>query len=127
LIVTAVDRARGRGRRVAVAAPTNEQAFGLLRTISNVHCTGGAGRTVTFVPASTVTLPDAIRTLPGVREAKAKEAGGQDLIVGTLSKLGDAFARGDLAPFDVLLVDEAYQADSAKYFAVGGLAPVTCL
>ncbi len=127
LIVTAVDRTRARGRRVAVAAPTNEQAFGLLRTISNVHCAGGSGRTVTFVPASTVTLPDTIRTLPGVREAKAKDASDQDLIVGTLSKLGDAFARGDLAPFDVLLVDEAYQADSAKYFAVGGLAPVHLL
>lgn len=127
LIVTAVDQARARGLRVAVAAPTNEQAFGLVRTIANVHCTGGAGRTVTFVPASGVTLPDAIHALPGVREAKAKDASSHDLIVGTLSKLGDAFSRGDLVPFDVLLVDEAYQADSAKYFAVGGLAPLHLL
>jgi hypothetical protein len=82
---------------------------------------------VTFVPASAVALPAPIRVLPGVREATAKEGSGHDLIVGTLSKLGDAFARGDLAPFDVLLVDEAYQADSAKYFAVGDLAPVHLL
>jgi hypothetical protein len=127
LVVTAVDRARARGRRVAVAAPTNEQAFGLVRTIANVHCAGRSDRAVTFVPASTVSLPDSIRTLAGVREEKAKDASGHDLIVGTLSKLGDAFARGDLRPFDVLLIDEAYQADSAKYFAVGGLAPVHLL
>jgi hypothetical protein len=127
LVVTAVDRARARGRRVAVAAPTNEQAFGLVRTIAAVHCAGRPGRTVTFVPARDVTLPDAARQLPGVREAAAQDAAGHDLIVGTLSKFGDAFARGDLAPFDVLLVDEAYQADSAKYFAVGGLAPVHLL
>jgi hypothetical protein len=127
LIVTAVDRARARGRRVAVAAPTNEQAFGLVRTIANVHCAGRSDRAVTFVPASTVSLPDSIRRLAGVREEKAKDASGHDLIVGTLSKFGDAFARGDLRPFDVLLIDEAYQADSAKYFAVGGLAPVHLL
>lgn len=72
-------------------------------------------------------VPLTVRSLPGVREAKAKDANGHDPIVGTLSKLGDAFARGDLSPFDVLLVDEAYQADSAKYFAVGGLAPVHLL
>jgi hypothetical protein len=127
LVVNAADRARARGRRVAVAAPTNEQAFGLVRTIAAVHCAGRPGRAVTFVPARDVSLPDAVRRLPGVREATATAASGHDLIVGTLSKLGDAFARGDLGPFDVLLVDEAYQADSAKYFAVGGLAPVHLL
>jgi hypothetical protein len=127
LVVTAVDRARARGGRVAVAAPTNEQARGLVRTIATVHCAARPGRAVTFVPARDITLPDVVRQLPGVCEATAKDASGHDLIVGTLSKLGDAFARGDLAPFDVLLVDEAYQADSAKYFAVGGLAPVHLL
>jgi hypothetical protein len=127
LVVGAVDRARAAGRRVAVAAPTNEQAFSLVRSIAVRHCAGGAGRTVTFVPASTVSLPDAIRVLPGVREAMAANARSSSLIVGTLSKFGDAFARGDLAPVDVLLVDEAYQADAAKYFAVGGLAPVHLL
>ncbi len=127
LVVTAVDRARARHRRVAVAAPTNEQAFGLVRTIANVYCTGGADRSVTFVPASGISLPDAIGSLPGFLIASAKDASSHDLIVGTLSKLGDAFARGDLRPFDVLMVDEAYQADSAKYFAVGGLAPVHLL
>ena len=127
LVVRSVDQARWRGRRVVVAAPTNEQAFGLVRTIANLHCAAAKGRTVTFVPASTVSLPDSIRVLPGVQEEAAKDANGCDLIVGTLNKLGDAFARGDLEPFDVLMVDEAYQADSAKYFAIGGLAPVHLL
>lgn len=127
LVVTAVERARAIGRRVAVATPTNDQAFGLVRTISNIHCAGGSGRKVTFVPANEMNLPDSIRSLPGVQQAKAKDANHDDLIVGTLSKLGDAFARGDLEPFDLLLVDEAYQADSAKYYAVGGLAPIHLL
>jgi hypothetical protein len=127
LTVTAVNEARRKGLRVAVAAPTNEQAFGLVRSIAVRHCAGHPTRAVTFVPASDVVLPAPIRALPGVREAKAKDASGHELIVGTLSKLGDAFARGDLVPFDLLLVDEAYQADSAKYFAVGGLAPVHLL
>ena len=36
LIADAVGRARERGRRVAVAAPTNEQAFGLVRMIADL-------------------------------------------------------------------------------------------
>ncbi len=127
LVVSALDAARRAGRRVAVAAPTNEQAFGLVRAVAERHCHGHADRTVTFVPAADVTLPPAAAALAGVRTATAKDASGRELVVGTLSKLGDAFARGDLAPFDLLLVDEAYQADAAKYFAVGGLAPVHLL
>src|SRR5215218_804906 len=69
LIARGVDQARKRGRRVAVAAPTNEQAFGLVRAIANTHCAGDPSWFVTFVPASTVSLPDAVRALPGVREA----------------------------------------------------------
>jgi AAA domain len=126
LVSRAVGRARALGLRVAVAAPTNEQAFGLVRTIALLHCRTG-GQTVTFVPARNVSLPDAVRRLPGVQEREARAAAGESLIVGTLSKLGDAFARGSLPPFDVLLVDESYQADAAKYYAVGDLAPVHLL
>ncbi|MGF1583060.1 MAG: AAA family ATPase [Gemmataceae bacterium] len=127
LIAKAVDKVRAEGRRVAVAAPTNEQAFGLVRTIAKMHCSGHADRMVSFVPASSVALPELICKLDGVQQVKAKDANAEELIVGTLSKFGDAFGRGDLHPFDVLLIDEAYQADSAKYFAVGGLAPVHML
>jgi hypothetical protein len=126
LVSRAVGRARARRLRVAVAAPTNEQAFGLVRTIALLHC-GKSGQTVTFVPARAVSLPDAIRRLPGVQERDASAASRESLIVGTLSKLGDAFARGSLAPFDVLLIDESYQADAGKYYAVGDLAPVHLL
>ncbi len=127
LVSTAVDRARDRGLRVAVGAPTNAQAFGLVGMIARRHCSRGGGRTVTFVPGKDVSLPDAVHTLPGVRERKADEANEDGLIVANLSKLGDAFCRGSLEPFDALLIDEAYQADAAKYFAAGGLAPLHLL
>jgi hypothetical protein len=123
LVARAVGQARARRLRVAVAAPTNEQAFGLVRAISQLQ----DGQTVTFVPARDVTLPPAIRRLPGVQELDARAAAGEGLIVGTLNKLGDAFARGSLRPFDALLIDESYQADAAKYYAVGDLAPVHLL
>jgi hypothetical protein len=57
----------------------------------------------------------------------ARTASGENLIVGTLDKLGDAFARGSLAPFDLLLIDESYQADAGKYYSVGDLAPIHLL
>jgi AAA domain len=128
LIADTVGRARERGRRVAVAAQTNEQAFGLVWKIAELYCAPGRGRTVSFVPASDVELPVAISALPGVQVRRpASQARGDGLIVGTLSKLGDAFGRGDLDTFDLLLVDESFQADSSKYFAVGALAPVHLL
>jgi hypothetical protein len=127
MVTTSVGRARERGLRIAVGAPTNEQAFGLVRSIAENYCRRGAGRTVTFVPASHVSLPDAVRALPGVRELPAAQAQREGLIVGTLDKLGDAFSRGSLSGFDALFIDESYQADSAKYFAVGGLAPLHLL
>jgi hypothetical protein len=123
LVATAVGRARRRQLRVAVAAPTNDQAFGLVRTIACLH----TGQTVTFIPASAISLPEPILHLPGVQQLPAAETRGEPLVVGTLSKLGDAFARGSLTPFDVLLIDESYQADSAKYFAAAGLAPLHLL
>jgi hypothetical protein len=126
LVAQGVGRARGDRLRVAVAAPTNEQAFGLVRTIAQLHG-GKGGQTVTFVPARDVCLPDDVRRLPGVQELEAKHAAGETLIVGTVSKLGDAFARGSLRPRDVLLMDESYQADAGKYYAVAGLAPVHLL
>jgi len=127
LVASAADRARDEGLRVAVAAPTNEQAFGLVATLARLHCARGGSRMVTFLPARDVSLPASVRRLPGVQELSAAEARGAALVVGTLSKLGDAFCRGTLEPFDVLLIDESYQADSAKYFAVGGLAPAHLL
>jgi hypothetical protein len=126
-VTNAVSRARDRRLRVAVATPTNEQAFGLVRRIAAVHCRPRPGETVSFLPASTIALPADVRGLPEVRVVDAAGANHEALVVGTLSKLGDAFGRGDLQPFDVLLIDESYQADSSKYFAVGDLAPLHLL
>jgi hypothetical protein len=127
LVSQGVGRARESGLRVAVAAPTNEQAFGLVRTIAKLYSGQGPGRTVTFVPAQDVALPASVTALPGVQEMSARDAAREKLIVGTVSKLGDAFARGDLPRFDLLFMDESYQADADKYFAVAGLAPVHLL
>lgn len=128
LIADVVGRARATGRRVAVAAPTNEQAFGLVRKIAELCCARGTCEAVCFIPASDVELPAAIAGLPGVQVRRpAATARGEALIVGTLNKLGDAFGRRDLDPLDLLLIDEAFQADSSKYFAVGGLAPLHLL
>jgi len=122
LVVDAVGLARHRGMRVAVATPTNDQAFGLVRRLAELHCRPRPGESVCFLPAREVQLPADARALPGVREVTSAQANAAGLVVGTLNKLGDAFGRGDLDPFDALLIDESYQADSAKYFAVGGLA-----
>jgi hypothetical protein len=114
---TAVVAARARALRVAVASPTNEQAFALVSGIADRL----PGEAVAFVPAGGVTLPEANQR-PNVVEKKAKDTPSDPIIVGTLNKLGDAYARGDLAPVDVLLVDEAYQANSVHYYVVGDLA-----
>ena len=116
-VVDAVRAARQRGMRVAVGTPTNEQAFSLVRRLAERD----RRQTVTFVPASTVSLPTTAQ-LPNVQQSKASDANGAEVILGTLSKLGDAFSRGDLTGVDALFVDESYQADSSKYYAVGGLA-----
>lgn len=117
-IGTAVQAARKKKLRVAVATPTNEQAFALVSGLADRM----PKETVTFVHASTVTLPEQ-HGRPNVATADSKNAGGHDLIVGTLRKLGDAFARDSLPEFDLLLIDEAFQANSVHYFGVGDLAP----
>ena len=117
-IGTAVKEARRAGLRVAVATPTNEQAFALVSSLAERM----PRETVTFVPASAVTLP-AEHARKNVATAKARDAAGEDILVGTLNKLGDAHARGDLHEVDLLLIDEAYQANAVHYYLVGDLAP----
>jgi hypothetical protein len=112
--VNAVSATRRRKLRVAVGTPTNEQAFSLVRRIA----LNNQREAVTFVPASAVSLPEVVAQLSNVRQVKASDANDADVIVGTLSKLGDAFSRGDLSPVDALLVDESYQADSSRYYAL---------
>ena len=118
-VATAVLSALRRGLRVAVATPTNEQAFSLVDGIAS-RCP--ATETVTFVPASKVSLPEGVAARRNVQQVMAKHANNSSLVVGTLSKLGDAFSRGDLSPFDLLLIDEAFQANAVHYYSVGALA-----
>ena len=116
----AAGAARRAGMRIMVCAPTNEQAFGLVRSIAQLN----PQEIVTSYPASSVSLPADVAAMPNVREARQPaQAVTADLLVGTFHKLGDAFARGNLYPVDGLLADESYQAASGHYFGVAGLAP----
>jgi hypothetical protein len=123
LVDSAAVRAGALGLRVAVASPTNDQAFGLVGGIARML----AGGVVAFMPANGVSLPADVAALPGVTEVPADHADGEQLVVATLSKFGDAFTRGKLQLFDLLLLDESYQADSGRYFAAAGLASVHLL
>src|SRR5262245_30781672 len=71
LASSAAMRARARHLRVAVAAPTNEQAFGLTRRIAATYLHTNPDEKVTFVPARNVELPEEVRVLPNVVEKKA--------------------------------------------------------
>ncbi|WP_437737394.1 AAA family ATPase [Sorangium sp. So ce1335] len=117
-IGTAVQAVRKAGLRVAVATPTNDQAFALVSAIAERM----PKETIAFVPASSVSLPAEHRRA-NVVERKARDTSSDKILIGTLNKLGDAHARGDLTPVDVLLIDEAYQANAVHYYLVGDLAP----
>jgi AAA domain len=116
-----VARNHGRAGTVVVATPTNDQAYELVRRIA---LRVGPAASIAFVPANGKSLPVATAALPNVAPAvKAVDARHHAVVVGTLDKLGDANARGDLSrDFSYLVIDEAYQAHSAHYFGVGGLA-----
>jgi hypothetical protein len=120
-IAETVGRLAGEAR-IVVAAPTNEQVFALVGAIARTH----PALTVHYVPAKDIELP-AAHLLPNVRVVNARAARGQQLVVGTLDKLGDAFGRGDLGRFDCLIIDEAYQADSSRYHRAADLADVHLL
>lgn len=117
-IGTAVAAARRSKLRVAVATPTNEQAFALVETLARRL----PAERVVFLPAQNIELPQSA-LLKNVEQKKAKDAGGERIVVGTLSKLGNAHSRGDLSGFDLLLIDEAFQGNAVQYFGVGDLAP----
>jgi len=118
-VATAVLAVRKEKLRVAVATPTNEQAFALVSSLADRV---PRGERVTFVPASSVSLPDEhVRKNVDVR--KANQIGGEGILVGTLSKFGDALSRQDLSAVDILLIDEAFQANAVQYFNIAELAP----
>jgi hypothetical protein len=108
----------GEGATIAVAAPTNDQAFGLVASIAERF----PNRPVAFVPAQNRSLPVATSARPNVISIPSQAAATYPVVVGTLDKFGDAAGRGNLPHFRYLCIDEAYQADAAKYYGVGALA-----
>lgn len=111
--------------RVAVAAPTNEQVFSLVASIADAN----QDQSVAYVPAKDVELPAWARR-PNISViTPAHRASGQAIIVGTIDKLATARnpRSGRVPPlgaFDALIMDESYQANAGKYYAVGDIAPM---
>lgn len=120
LVSAMVGRLRHEDLRVALASPTNEQAYSLVERVKLLN----PELPVAFVPAQDRRLPAAIATVAGVTQPTATEARdqGDPLIVATLDKLADAYLRVGLGDFDVLVIDKAFQADSARYYAVANVA-----
>uniref|UniRef100_B8HYY0 DNA2/NAM7 helicase-like C-terminal domain-containing protein n=1 Tax=Cyanothece sp. (strain PCC 7425 / ATCC 29141) TaxID=395961 RepID=B8HYY0_CYAP4 len=116
-VCTVVQQIMQMDARVAVVTPTNEQAFSLVANLADRL----PGQNIGYLPASSVQLP-AWAHRPNVRVLDANHANSVNILVGTLNKLGDAHCRGKLQRFDLLVMDEAYQADSIRYFAVADLA-----
>ncbi|MBA1158675.1 DEAD/DEAH box helicase family protein [Microvirga mediterraneensis] len=110
--------------RVAVAAPTNEQVYGLVRSIAESE----PNRPVAFVPAQGVELP-AWAARPNVQIiSPAHQATGDAVVVGTIDKLGSArnprrSTIPRLGTFDALIMDESFQANAGRYLALADIAP----
>ena len=79
-----------------------------------------------YLPAEKAQLPFPCPTNVTVCRP-AKTARGAQVLIGTLDKLGDALERGDLETVGCLIVDEAYQADSARYYRAAPIADVHLL
>ena len=102
-----------------VCTPTNDQAWDLAGNLARRM----PREQISLMPASTRTPPQWLTDMPNVSVVSAEDAGDERIVVATLDKAADAHGRGKLtAHFRFLLVDEAYQASSAQYFGVGGLA-----
>ena len=116
---------RDEGHRVAVVAPTNEQVHSLVERITDLH----PGLPVAFVHAQGRDLPPTIAARPGVSQPSARDARDQrePLVAATVDKLADAHLRDGLGGFDVLVIDEAYQADAARYYTAAAVAPTHLL
>lgn len=124
LVVDTVDECRRRGVRVAVCAPTNEQVFGLVRSIAESDPT----RKVAYLPARSIEVPASVALANVEILSDPGEADAPDVVVGTARKLADArHPRANtvrpLGVRDALIMDESFQVDSTQYFAVADLAP----
>jgi hypothetical protein len=118
VVADAIESSNGQPCTIAVATPTNDQAFSFADTLTSRF----SDLDVAYVHATNRRLPEDLAARANLHDIEAAEARAHPVIVGTLDKLGDAFARGTLPEFGYLLIDEAFQADGSKYFKVGGLA-----
>jgi hypothetical protein len=123
-VMDTVKKCRRRKMRVAVAAPTNEQVFSLVRSMA----ANEPDKPVAFIPAKDVELPLWAR-LPNVQSfTPAHTATGQAIVVGTIDKLGSARnPRNSHIPqigrFDALIIDESFQANAGRYYGIADIAP----
>jgi hypothetical protein len=123
-VVDSVKKCRRRGIHVAVAAPTNEQVFSLVRSIADNEPRQPVG----YVHANDIELPTWARRANVTSFDKAHQATGELVVVGTIAKLGSARnpwkkSSPALGAFDALIMDEGYQANAASYFAIADIAP----
>jgi hypothetical protein len=119
-VAATVGRLRAAGLRVALAAPTNDQVQSLVTRVKELN----PDLPVAFVHGQGRELPPDIAALPGVTQPSAADAERQHdpLVIATIDKLADAFLRNSLCGFDVLVIDEAYQADAARYYTAASVA-----
>ena len=107
---------------IVVAAPTNDQVYALVRLIAARR----PGRPLYYTPSSTAELP--FPTPPGVQVCRpASQARRARIVIATLHKIADALARTDLDQADLLIVDEAFQANPGGYYQVADIAPTHLL
>jgi hypothetical protein len=119
-VAATVGMLRAEGLRVALAAPTNDQVQSLVQRVKLLN----PDLAVAFVHGHGRELPPHIAALPGVTQPPAADAQRQQdaLVIATVDKLADSFLRNGLGGFDVLVIDEAYQADAARYYTAAGVA-----
>ncbi len=124
-VAATVGRLRAEGLRVALSAPTNDQVQSLVERVKQLN----PDLPVAFVHGQGRELPAEIAALPGVTQPPAADAQARQepLVIATLDKLADAFLRNGLGGFDVLVIDEAYQADAARYYTAAAVAPTHLL
>lgn len=124
-VAATVGRLRAAGLRVALAAPTNDQVQSLVKRVKELN----PDLPVAFVHGLRRELPPDVAALPGVTQPSALDAHRQQdpLVIATVDKLADALLRNGLGGFDVLVIDEAYQADAARYYTAAAVAPTHLL
>ncbi len=116
LVRAVVGRAAGK-KEMFVSAPTNAQIGDLVEGLARSNPT----LDLVVLHAHGQNPSDRFRAFPKVRcTTDADDANGAPIVLATLDKL--SYSADKLSPRDALIIDEAYQADSSKYFHVSGLA-----